>query len=633
MAHVTGDRIKETSTTTGTGTITLAGAVAKFLAVSSAATANGDTFDYSIVHQSAVEWEVGVGTRLTATTFSRAPVASSNAGAAVNFSAGTKDVFLTLVAARSAPKIKIAVLGGSAASQFALFDDMWPVKLGTRLFTSGVNAEVRSFGIGGHSCYRMLTGTEFDGGSSSVAAIAWKPDVVLISAGHNDCVANVDSRTYVQKQGDADTLFANLRAGLPSAVIILMQEIGYDDVNFDPAVSMKNKGVIPLYMQKKTSGILQDCWTSEILEDAVSAGTLALYLDLKNWVTYTASNANLDAAVQLKWWKLARLGLLGMDHLHFNQAGHVWAAALILKALKNSTAFTNRVGSVAVHFVDAWNDPDVAFAEYLTASGDGWAPVSPYPQSTASSNVESINYQWGQQRIIRPEEWYLPTKARFNLYSNTGLTAMKNSALPEGMLFIQLMNGPPNEALYVSIDGGAWTANVNTTNSTGCLVEGSALGTIGLPNGTYTLRYRCRDEVYGPFSITMGAASAVGGLAILYFQYGVAGVVAEYDNGSLGATPAITWTNGQKQKGTLTANATLTMVFTNAPIGHYQLRLIQDGTGGWTITWSTGTPGTTRWLNLASAPTINGAISGETIITLYWDGTNATGSCAKVGAT
>jgi hypothetical protein len=89
------DRIKETSSTTGSGSVALAGAVAGFrgfLAVLGA----GAVY-YTIAHQSLAEWEVGIGT-LSASpdTLARTTVlASSNAGAAVNFSAGLKDVFCT----------------------------------------------------------------------------------------------------------------------------------------------------------------------------------------------------------------------------------------------------------------------------------------------------------------------------------------------------------------------------------------------------------------------------------------------------------------------------------------------------------------------------------------------------------
>lgn len=95
MAHIAADRVQETSTTTGTGNLTLAGAVAGYRAFSGVC-ANNDTTFYAIEHQSANEWEVGLGTWQTGGTLVRTTVlSSSNAGAAVNFSAGTKNVFIT----------------------------------------------------------------------------------------------------------------------------------------------------------------------------------------------------------------------------------------------------------------------------------------------------------------------------------------------------------------------------------------------------------------------------------------------------------------------------------------------------------------------------------------------------------
>ena len=101
MALVLQDRVKETSTTSSTGTFTLAGASTGFQ--SFAAVGNGNTTYYAIVSQTLTEWEVGIGTyTLSGTTLSRDTVlASSNAGSLVNFSAGTKDVFVTYPSEKS----------------------------------------------------------------------------------------------------------------------------------------------------------------------------------------------------------------------------------------------------------------------------------------------------------------------------------------------------------------------------------------------------------------------------------------------------------------------------------------------------------------------------------------------------
>jgi hypothetical protein len=99
MALVVNDRVKETSTTTGTGTFTLAGAVLGFETFSTAI-GNTNTTYYSIVNENG-EFEVGLGTVGAGTLARTTILSSSNSDAAVNFSAGTKDVFCTLPASKA----------------------------------------------------------------------------------------------------------------------------------------------------------------------------------------------------------------------------------------------------------------------------------------------------------------------------------------------------------------------------------------------------------------------------------------------------------------------------------------------------------------------------------------------------
>lgn len=100
MAIAFADRVKESSTSTGTGNFTLAGAVTGFRTFNSAIGV-GPYFYYAIVSSSGTEWEVGLGVLGNSTTLVRPtnPFANSaNTIGKLNFSAGTKNVFLTLPA-------------------------------------------------------------------------------------------------------------------------------------------------------------------------------------------------------------------------------------------------------------------------------------------------------------------------------------------------------------------------------------------------------------------------------------------------------------------------------------------------------------------------------------------------------
>jgi hypothetical protein len=92
MALVLKDRVKETTTTTGTGSFALAGAVTGY--DSFGQIGNSNTTYYAVYLDGGSEWEVGIGTYTSPSTLSRDTIlASSNAGSVVTFSAGQKTIW------------------------------------------------------------------------------------------------------------------------------------------------------------------------------------------------------------------------------------------------------------------------------------------------------------------------------------------------------------------------------------------------------------------------------------------------------------------------------------------------------------------------------------------------------------
>ena len=121
MALVINDRVKVTSTTTGTGAMSLGSAVTGFETFA-AGIGNNNTTYYCIFNQGTTEFEVGLGTldgssaNLTRTTV----ISSSNSDSAVDFSSGTKDVFCTLPASKSVYLDATGNPVGAASAGFAL---------------------------------------------------------------------------------------------------------------------------------------------------------------------------------------------------------------------------------------------------------------------------------------------------------------------------------------------------------------------------------------------------------------------------------------------------------------------------------------------------------------------------------
>jgi hypothetical protein len=122
MALVVKDRVKETTSTTGTGTLTLAGAVAKFQSFS--VVGDGNTTYYAIESGNGTDWEVGVGTyTASGTTLSRDTILeSSNGGTAISLS-GTSIVFCTYPAERSVNTADIGTTIQAYDADTAKYDD------------------------------------------------------------------------------------------------------------------------------------------------------------------------------------------------------------------------------------------------------------------------------------------------------------------------------------------------------------------------------------------------------------------------------------------------------------------------------------------------------------------------------
>ena len=121
MALVINDRVKVTSTTTGTGAIALGSAVTGFETFAQGIGNNNETY-YCIFNQGTSEFEVGRGTLdgSSANLARTQVISSSNSDSAVSFTSGTKDVFCTLPASKSVYLDATGTPVGAASAGFAL---------------------------------------------------------------------------------------------------------------------------------------------------------------------------------------------------------------------------------------------------------------------------------------------------------------------------------------------------------------------------------------------------------------------------------------------------------------------------------------------------------------------------------
>ena len=188
MALVLNDRVKETTTTTGTGALTFAGAVSGFETFA-AGIGNSNTTYYAIAHTSANEWEVGLGTLAgDSSTITRTSViSSSNSDSAVDFAAGTKDVFCTFPASKTM--------------------DMTLTTAGDTLYASSANTPARlAVGTGR---YTLQT-------NSGATAPEWAASPQSIMTATGDILYASGANTLAKLAKGSDDEVLTLASGIPS---------------------------------------------------------------------------------------------------------------------------------------------------------------------------------------------------------------------------------------------------------------------------------------------------------------------------------------------------------------------------------------------------------------------------------
>ena len=396
---------------------------------------------------------------------------------------------------------KVVVIGDSMAATHPLQSDAWPTVWSAMMRGVGAPVNVVDLAIGGWTYNKANTLVTHGANTMVQQAIAENPAMVIVNLGVNDLGLRVEGRTLAQCQSDCNIALNALRAGLPSAVIVVVSEYLFDSANFPtPGTTLKNKGTIPSLMQRKTSGILNGLLTSEILEDSCSSTQRTNFAE---WITldnYAKSHGAVNANFALKAWRAVRLGAGGMDGTHLNMLGQRLLAGYALVAAQTVPAMKALWPQISADQVGEWRNPDTLFSALMGPVGDG------YIQSTGLSAVwaHQLSKHWGGTPLARGDNWWAPSGGSVRVWPQGGVTTDETVS---PVIYWQMTGCLPNEECSASIDGAAfyttygapWTDNRG--DSMGFLQAHSAY----LPVGARTLRYKVGNEVYGPFTLNIGA--------------------------------------------------------------------------------------------------------------------------------
>lgn len=296
---VLADRVRETTTTTGTGTLTLDGAQSGY---QSFVAAFGTSASVYYVISGGTDWEVGIGTTGTGTLSRDTILRSSNAGAAVNWGAGTKDVFCAYVADRAVTTSDSATLTNKTISGASNTLSNIPNSATTATDVSTASA-IASRDANGSSSFKNV---KFDGTSSgtvtvqpAAAAGTWSLTLPT-TAGTNGQVLSTN--------GSGVTSWATAGVFSDSAITPTLAspyDITTSDVNKRLLMNSTSQGAVRL-LSSNTSGIAVG---SSIRIASMEAGT-ALVTDgnLDQSTTLGAPNNSVRKTVQQSDGKLIIVG-------------------------------------------------------------------------------------------------------------------------------------------------------------------------------------------------------------------------------------------------------------------------------------------------------------------------------------
>ncbi|ODB92253.1 hypothetical protein A3194_07590 [Candidatus Thiodiazotropha endoloripes] len=401
---------------------------------------------------------------------------------------------------------KIGVLGASEIV-FPWFDT-WSALAQRAFDAEGVDVDIRHTGSGALSHFTALNSTDPETGKSYVEITnSMNPDIIVVELGITDAILNIDNRSGSQLIGDAQALYAALRAGSPDAVIIYSRQIPYDEVQHGAKSEseMKKKYCIPHLHSTSTMPGETGLYTSEATELEKIIEPM-MQDRLRDWRALDAECQNLaDVVVHTDYFRPARLGLLSHDRLHLSSLGHFFFLSDMWKILKSDATLASRIPQLDnIRNLGNFTDLSITWKSAVKpdAVGDGylidpeWLDGFEYPMwlnIRDYAHVASYPEYWGNQQ--RPS---ISISDRVVRKNGEVFVVMISNAWPSQPVSSKLW--PAHNDEPSSFD--QYTP-AKTSSGTGDMLEAYSPPSGIIPPGDYFIKYKIGTDVFGPFPIAI----------------------------------------------------------------------------------------------------------------------------------
>lgn len=610
------DRVKETTTTTGTGTYSLGGAPAGFRTFISAV-GSGNLVTYVCTNNT--DWEVGEGTVSSGTpdTLTRTTIlASSNSGNAVSWGAGTKEIFLTASATRLATTDKTntftedQTVEGLIKSEKQIVGD--PGTEGTGIDISGTTYE-SSFKVSDidgtnlaqtilhrHSTTRgpLILSARSNSNTSVHADVTANMQVFSI-VGAGWVGSNYKPFARIDIAASASGTLSNTSS--PGKIVFYTTPNGTVTpaaaltIEHDKSVTFGGTVVVPTGSASAPSLTFSSDTDTGIYRSA--ADTVAITAGGKRVAEFyhgggVAYNTD-NTYIAFENYG----GANSFPDLVVKSDSTDKSIGIMAKGIGN-TYIGNTAGGIAYRFLTA---PDTT-TTISFAANNGYSEIV---QANVGYNNNSAC--WVTSGTGTSAHHIFQTRNGSTFYNQFFIGPGATTTGAQN--YVAVYSGNPGQPVSVEAEGNDSNINLDLWCKGTGQVRINGANTVFSSTGALTTNLLLTAN--SGVVVTGGTVNSSRGFSSV-----------EYNAGNAGTSLTINFNNGANQRTTLTGNCTFT--FINPVAGSmYKLKLIQDGTGGRTVTF----PGTVLWAG-GVAPTLSTAGGAIDIVTFYYDGTNYFGQAA-----